>query len=263
MSDRPPETGAPAAPARISVDGEPRLILATDLDGTFLGGDDPARDALYDYLKAWRDRLLLVFVTGRDLAFVRDLTADGRVPAPDYVIGDVGTTVVHGATHAPVAAVQEPIERLWGDSEARIKALLDGTPGLRPQSVVGGCRVSYYYDPEALPPDAATSVEAAGYDVILSAGRFFDVMPRGVAKGPTLLRFLDALALDPAAVIVAGDTLNDLSLFETGLDGVAVGNSEPALVERIRALPRVHHSPHDGCAGIADAIRRFGKTLED
>ncbi|MFP3670867.1 HAD family hydrolase, partial [Priestia sp. SIMBA_032] len=83
-----------------------------------------------------------------------------------------------------------------GDSEARIKAMLDGAPGLRPQPVVGGCRVSYYYDPDALRPETVAAVEAAGFDVILSAGTFLDVMPRGVAKGPTLLRFLDALALD-------------------------------------------------------------------
>ena len=70
--------------------------------------------------------------------------------------------------------------------------------------------------------------------MILSAGVYFDVMPKGIAKGPTLLRFIETLYLDPGNVLVAGDTLNDLSLFETGLDGVAVGNSEPDLVARIR-----------------------------
>jgi hydroxymethylpyrimidine pyrophosphatase-like HAD family hydrolase len=259
MPDTPP---APLAPPD-TVSRTHRLILATDLDGTFLGGSAAERSALYDYLQAWRDRLLLVFVTGRDLAFIRALTADGWVPEPDFVIGDVGTTVVDGRRHQPLEPVQGPIERLWGGSTARVKALLADEPGLALQPVMGDRRVSYYYDPATLRPETIDKVRAAGFDVILSAGVYFDVMPRGVAKGPTLLRFVETLSLDPARVLVAGDTMNDLSLFETGLDGVAVGNSEPELVARIGALPTVHHSPHDGCAGIADAIRRFGKTLED
>jgi len=259
MPDQTPAALAPPEP----VSRTHRLVLATDLDGTFLGGSEAERDALYEYLKTWRDRVLLVFVTGRDLAFIRDLTADGRVPEPDFVIGDVGTTVVDGRTHEPLAAVQGPIERLWGDSTTRVKAMLEGEPGLTLQPVMGDRRVSYYYDPEALRPETIEKVQAAGFDVILSAGVYFDVMPKGIAKGPTLLRFIETLYLDPGNVLVAGDTLNDLSLFETGLDGVAVGNSEPDLVARIRDLENVQHSAHAGCAGIADAIRRFGKTLED
>ena len=44
----------------------PGLILATDLDGTFLGGSDSQRRRLYDAISA-RPDALLVFVTGRDL----------------------------------------------------------------------------------------------------------------------------------------------------------------------------------------------------
>ncbi|NES65858.1 MAG: HAD hydrolase family protein, partial [Okeania sp. SIO2D1] len=74
------------------------LILATDLDGTFLGGSDEQRAEFYEYLQKYRHRLLLVFVTGRDIEFVQSLSEDSKFPYPDYIIGDVGTTIVHGKT---------------------------------------------------------------------------------------------------------------------------------------------------------------------
>ncbi len=48
--------------------------------------------------------------------------------------------------------------------------------------------------------------------------------------------------------------MNDLSLFETGLKGVAVGNSEPALIRQLEGRNNVHHARGHGCAGIAEAI---------
>ena len=93
--------------------------------------------------------------------------------------------------------------------------------------------------------------------MLLSAGRFLDVLPPGVAKGPTLLRLIEHLELDPDRVLVAGDTLNDLSLFETGLRGVAVANSEPALKQSLEGRPSVYHSEGAGAAGILEAIERM------
>jgi len=241
---------------------DPRLILATDLDGTFLGGSETERRELYGYLERHRQQLLLVFVTGRDLGFIDELKSEGIVPHPDFVIGDVGTTIVAGHDFQPVAPVQDPIAELWGDAGERVRALLADEPGIRPQPTRFERRMSYYYDPATFSEATLRKIEQAGFDWLTSAETFLDVLPRGVRKGPTLLRFLEALDLPAERTLVAGDTLNDLSLFETGLDGVAVGNSEPKLVARLSGLPRTYHSPRHGAAGILDAIHHFGKTLD-
>lgn len=236
----------------------PALVLATDLDGTFLGGNDRQRAALYDRLRAHGDEVLLIFVTGRDLGFVTGLLDDPEFPRPDVIICDVGTTVVNGDDLSPIAAVQDWIDLRWGDATDFVKELLDGQPGLRLQSVIGGRRVSYYYEPHRLDPAVIDLVEDAGFDVLRSAEVFLDVLPRGIAKGSTLLRVIDELDLPDEAVLVAGDSLNDLSLFMTGLRGVVVGNAELALVDVLSGLPHVLSSPHPGCAGIAEAIDHFG-----
>ncbi|MBS7701200.1 MULTISPECIES: HAD family hydrolase [unclassified Chelatococcus] len=232
------------------------LVLATDLDGTFLGGPAASRELLYEWIESNRSDVTLIFVTGRDLPFVRALVRDTPVPQPDFVIGDVGTTIAGGPTIEPIDELERPIADLWGNSGARVRSLLAEEPGLQLQDTAFRYRVSYFYDPQTLSPDAAKIVGEAGFDCLLSADTFFDVLPRGVSKGPTLVRLIKHLRLDPRDVLVAGDTLNDLSLFESGFAGVAVGNSEPALRARIADLATVFFSKEAGAAGILDAIAR-------
>lgn len=233
------------------------LVLATDLDGTFLGGDDTAREGLYGWIEANRDKVGLIFVTGRDPGFVRELTRGGKVPRPDYVVGDVGTTIGsfdddHFLT--PIAALENEIASAWANASGRVQAALHGVAGLRLQSTGFRYRVSYDMDPETFDARALDIVAQLGLDALVSADRFLDVLPRGVSKGPSLLRLLTHLDIDSRRCLVAGDTLNDLSMLAMGVPAVAVGNSEPALLERLAGLEHVHMAEGHGAAGIAEAI---------
>jgi hydroxymethylpyrimidine pyrophosphatase-like HAD family hydrolase len=93
-----------------------------------------------------------------------------------------------------------------------------------------------------------------GLDALISDNRFLDVLPKDVSKGPSLLRLLTHLGIDNRKVLVAGDTLNDLSMLAMGLPAVAVGNSEPALLDEVKGLDHVHAARQHGVAGIAEAI---------
>ena len=70
-----------------------QFVLATDLDGTFLGGSDEDRRKLYDWIEANRETVGLIFVTGRDPEFIGELCSSNGVPWPEYAVGDVGTTI--------------------------------------------------------------------------------------------------------------------------------------------------------------------------
>ena len=243
------------------VAGTINLVLATDLDGTFLGGSEAERRALYEELRA-RDDALLIFVTGRDRDFLRGLVEQPGMPRPHYVIGDVGTSVFDGADFAPIATLEAEIVARWDDAGDRVRALLAGEPGLELQPTPFRHRVSYYYDPARLRAETVARIEAAGFDCVTSADTFLDVLPRGIAKGPTLLRLVQALGLPADRVLAAGDTMNDLSLFETGLKAVAVGNSEPRLRAALPETPQVYRARGHGAAGIAEAIRHFNLLPE-
>lgn len=251
--------------AKETLNSAAKFVLATDLDGTFLGGSERDRLSLYKWIEDNRDSVGLIFVSGRDLPFIERLCDGTPVPWPDYVIGDVGTTIakVHGtpdednARVRPISDLESEIAASWNDGGQRVLDALAGAPGLRPQETPFRYRMSFHYDPDTYAPEAEKKIGALGYDVLISDNRFFDVLPKGISKGPSLLRLIDWLGHDGDRVLVAGDTLNDLSLFETGLKGVAVGNSEPALVSSLGDRHNVHHAKGHGAAGILEAIQAF------
>ncbi|WP_223424320.1 HAD-IIB family hydrolase [Tateyamaria pelophila] len=236
------------------------FVLATDLDGTFLGGDKTARQDFYRWLESHRMRVGLIFVTGRDPDFIRDLCKNGDVPRPDYLVGDVGTTIAsvsddHEIT--PIVALEDHISKAWGDAGDRVRDALADMPGLALQPTSFRYRLSYDLDPNAFDPRAVSLIEDMGLDALVSDNRFFDVLPKGISKGPTLRRLLDHLGVDESRTLAAGDTLNDLSMLTVGLPAVAVGNSEAALVERISGIDHVYHADGPGVTGIAEAITHF------
>ena len=234
-----------------------KTILATDLDGTFLGGTQQQCDALYQWISERRNEIVLIYVSGRSLATMQDVLT-GLPLKPDHIIADVGTSVYSGPDHKPLAALTSWLDAGWpADAKAKIQAVLREHPNLVAQPVVEGRRMSCFYTDEALAHAARAPLQALGFDVLLSAHKYFDVLPQGVQKGPTLLRTLAALNLNPERTLVAGDTLNDLSLFHTGLAGVAVANREPLLSQALVNLPHVHLSTEDGAAGVLEALQRF------
>lgn len=237
------------------------FVLATDLDGTFLGGTDTERQRFYAWIEANRSRIGLIFVTGRDPGFIRDLVRKGEVPRPDYVVGDVGTTIaaLDDRGHvAPITALEAEIEEAWGLNGGKVQSALLSIDGLKPQSGAFRFRASYDMDPARFDRRAIEIVEEMGLDALISDNRFFDVLPKGVSKGPSLVRLIEHLGVDTARVLVAGDTLNDLSMLASGLPAVAVGNSEPALLDELRQLKDVHIAEAHGVSGIAEAILAKG-----
>lgn len=253
---------AMAEPALPPLGGR-RFVLATDLDGTFLGGSEAERLRLYRWIEAHRATVGLIFVTGRDPAFIAELCRGTPVPWPDYAVGDVGTTiaeVVPGqgtAAVRPIVALEAEIAARWGDSGARVRAALERHPGLSLQPTPFRHRVSYDMDPRTYCRSAEARVAALGLDHLISDNRFFDVLPKGVSKGPSLRRLLAHLGVADARVLAAGDTLNDLSMLEAGLPAVAVGGSEPALLTRLEGRDSVHRAEAHGAGGILEAIARF------
>lgn len=239
---------------------EKDLVLATDLDGTFLGGPEAERKAFYGWIEDNRDRVGLIFVTGRDPGFIVREVRRG-LPAPDYVVGDVGTTIASFDADgfvAPIEELEAEIADAWGQASTTVPGALQAIDGLRLQSTGFRYRVSYDLDPARFDPKAFDIVAGLGLDALTSDNRFFDVLPKGVSKGPSLLRLLTHLGIDSRRTLVAGDTLNDLSMLELGLPAVAVGGSEPALIQKVRHLDHLHCAEGVGVVGIAEAIRAFG-----
>lgn len=232
------------------------LVLATDLDGTFLGGSESDRRWLYDWIEENRATVGLIFVTGRDPEFIAEL-CDSGVPWPEYVIGDVGTTIAEvdeDRQIAPLEPLEEAIASIWNGRGPVVRDALDGHPGLTLQDTAFRYRVSYDMAAEHFDESAIAIVEDLGADALISDNRFFDVLPKGISKGPSLLRLIDHLGVPQPRVLAAGDTLNDLSMLVAGTPAVAVGGAEAPLLDALDGHDHVHRASAIGAAGIFEAI---------
>lgn len=236
------------------------LILATDLDGTFLEGDQETKNFFYNHLFRLRERILLIYVTGRPIDTVKHFCNENSLPTPHFVIGDHGTHIVDGDHFNPVELIQNPIIKKWNNGNNLLKELLRDEIGLELQPLDPPYRVAYYYDQRYLRDTTLQKIEDAGFDAILSCDMYLDIVPRDVNKGSTLLKLFDYLGINSELAITCGDSLNDLSLFETGLNSIAVGNSETKLITAIKSLSNVYYSEFPGLLGIIDGLQFFGKT---
>jgi glucosylglycerol-phosphate synthase len=237
------------------------VVLATDLDGTLLAGPLPARRQLRELFDRKSEGAKLIFVTGRGLESILPVLNDPTVPSPDYIIADVGATVVHGDTLLPVMPLQQEISDSWPGSQRVLDALAPFTY-LERQTVPQERRCSYFVREGQIDDALRRTVDDLGCELLFSAQRYLDVLPRGIGKGATLRRFCELVGYDTEAVVTAGDTLNDLSMFESGFHGIVVGGAEPALAKAVRNLDRTFLAAGEGCAGILEGLSRL-KLLRD
>lgn len=231
------------------------MILATDLDGTFLGGELDQRMELYRLIKGAKG-FTLVFVTGRGLETVIPLLNDPLIPTPDYIIADVGATIVNGHTLDKIEPIQSEIERNWTEVYD-LRQQLAAIDGIEVQEVPQQRRSSFFYSKGVDLNKVLDIAEKKNLDVITSVDKYLDLLPKGVNKGSTLRKLVDMLGAASENVLVAGDTLNDLAMFQIGCKGVAVGASEPALLKATQENHDVYHAKRTGAGGILEAMEQL------
>ncbi|WP_324734218.1 glucosylglycerol-phosphate synthase [Pseudomonas paeninsulae] len=232
------------------------MLLATDLDGTFLAGDPEDRLSLYQIIAA-HPEIQLAYVTGRSLESVLPLLADPTLPQPDFIISDVGASFTHGDTLQPIQPLQSMVDALW-PGESQVASAIEGF-ALERQDVPQMRRCSYFCTPEeAANPALLAAAQSLGCDLLYSAERFLDFLPQGVNKGSSLQALVDWLELDNDQVLAAGDSFNDLSMLNGDFNSVCVGDSEADLLQATETHSRTLHASRSGCGGILQAFAHFG-----
>ena len=203
----------------------------------------------------------MAFVTGRGVDSVIPLLNDPLVPDPDYIIADVGATVIQREDMTPVQPIQWEIDDRWVGTQA-VDEALEGLEELERQPVPQERRCAFFLDDPTLLPEIRERLASLDCEIIYSAGRFLDILPSGVSKGSTLRRLVEHLGIADEEVLTAGDTLNDYSLYVQGFRGVVVGRAERALLEATASLPGVLQAHSPGPGGILEAIREWEYPLD-
>lgn len=271
------------------------LLLATDLDRTLLpNGAQPesanARPRFHRFVDA--PQVILAYVTGRHRELVEQAMGDFDLPEPNYVIGDVGTSIyqVLGHDWVQLEAWQSFIDADWaGCSHDHLAAKLVGIDGLRLQEPEkqGRFKLSYYTpplaDPSALIGLARCRLADTGahcnlvwsLDETTDTG-LLDILPSSASKLHAL-EFLRAhLEIPLERTVFAGDSGNDMEVLESEIPSVLVANATNSVraeaMERAKAngnLEQLYLAQGNGAdmngnysAGILEGVAHFVPELQ-
>lgn len=258
-------------------------LLTSDMDGTVIPLDHkPQReeeiDRFSNAFKSQKD-LALAYVTGRDLQRVLNGIAHWKLPQPDWLICDVGTSLYHtdgnGSWNLSEDYRAEMTKQFGGHTAKDVAEVLQGYPE---QDVSRQTEFKHSYvfavedHPEQLVPEIGKKLADAGiraelvYSVDVYTGEaFLDVLPTGVAKDFAVHFLLRQLGLDMDHVVYAGDSGNDEHAFKSGLKGIVVNNADPKLITTLKAWAdndvkrsKLFFATRPFIAGVHEGCRHFG-----
>lgn len=260
-----------------------RHLLASDMDGTVIPLDDhpgrPEEIARFSQAFEREADLALAYATGRDLQRVLHAIEEWKLPAPNWLICDVGTSLYHadgnGGWNLSEEYRSEMKKRFGGHTATDVAKALDGLPE-QDASRQTEFKHSYVFpvsdEPEKLLPEAAHKLTETGiraeliYSVDVYTGEaFLDVLPAGVAKDFAVHFLLQQLTLDADHVVYAGDSGNDEHAFKSGLNGIVVANADPALIAKLKTWAddenkhsKLFFASKPFIAGVHEGCRHFG-----
>ena len=274
-------------------------VLATDLDGTLIPLDGNAQNV--QDLRLIDEQLSLtgmkmLFVTGRHLASIINVMAEKGLPQPDWIIGDVGTSIyrpeISKATSEPNAPATpcavasnyvledeyvEHLQELVGDfGVARLADCLKSIGDLRLQEPEKQTRfkLSYYVD-HARSSTAMQLIEQrlgetrAPYSVVASRDPFNDVglidlLPHQVTKAYAMDWWAEQQSIDRLAILYAGDSGNDSAVFAAGYRSIVVANAAPEVLHAARAAHaqagwsnRLFAAPAPATSGLLAGLKHY------
>lgn len=239
------------------------ILLCCDLDRTLIpnGRAEESRDARPRLARfCAQPAVELVFVSGRDLQLVLDGIDEWSLPQPDYIIGDVGTTIYaprsqagHGDgdwIHWPAWTNQ--IAPAWnGLIHDDVTHIFADISAIRPQETVkqGAFKASYYVDRQAnqevLDAELHGRLWRNGVDARLvwsldeaADVLLLDVLPTSASKLHAIEFLIQHLSFDESRAMFAGDSGNDLHALGSHINGVLVANADPKVKARARELVR-------------------------
>lgn len=223
-----------------------QLLLCSDLDRTLIPNGSAPESAqarpLFNHL-ATHPELRLTYVTGRDKRLVAQAIEAFNLPDPEFVIGDVGTTLYHrlGGQWISNERWQKRIGRDWqGCSHEDITSWLHDieTDGFRlqPPEKQNRFKISYFTEPSIDPQSLKKRIteifdhHGVAANLIWSLDEadqrgLLDVLPVRANKLEAIRFLMAEEKVDESRVVFAGDSGNDLDVLASGLKAILVNNA--------------------------------------
>ncbi|MDD2659181.1 MAG: HAD-IIB family hydrolase [Methylococcales bacterium] len=230
-----------------------QILICTDLDRTLLPNgrqpESPGARAAFSRLVS-RPEVTLAYVSGRHCELIEDAISDYKLPLPDWVIGDVGTTIYQ------LRAGEWRYWREWeldigsdwrGLTANDLRPLFADLEALRLQeeSRQNRYKLSYYLplqtDSSALQREMSRRLNLASIaasliysvDQATSTG-LLDVLPALATKHHAVEFLMQHQGFDYSNTVFAGDSGNDLPVLVSPIHSVLVANADSEVAEQAK-----------------------------
>lgn len=226
-----------------------RLLICTDLDRTLLpNGTQPESAKARDYFATLvaRSEITLAYVSGRHRSLIEQAILEYQLPLPDFVVGDVGTTIYHVGLEQEwrlQTAWQLEIAKDWGGkNHSDLVALLADFQQLHLQEPTkqNTFKLSYYTFlhieqremlesiRERLSDSGIRASLVWSIDEETGAG-FLDVLPERATKFQAVEALMKQNGFGLDNTVYCGDSGNDIEVLVSPIPGVLVANSQPGI----------------------------------
>ncbi|MEN8142847.1 MAG: HAD-IIB family hydrolase [Thermodesulfobacteriota bacterium] len=238
------------------------ILLCTDLDRTLLPNglqpESPGARELFSKLAA-APFVSLAYVSGRNLKLLAEAISSYNLPTPDFMIGDVGTTIYSNNNNGweAVGEWQQLIAEDWQDvTAADLEAMLADIKELTLQEPEkqGPFKLSYFTPPDIDPEKLVAKVSRRlancparvslihSIDEVNNLG-LFDLLPEGATKLHAVRFLIEKSGVLPTRTIYAGDSGNDMEVFRSEIKSILVANTAPE-VQRMAMATSPTESTH-------------------
>lgn len=232
-----------------------KLLVCTDLDRTLLpnGPQAESPEARPAFAALAKDpRVRIVYVTGRSLRLTEEAIAEYRVPFPDVLIADVGTTICHREQDAWRRNQEWDalLGKDWHQTGSRgLADLLRDLPGLRLQEEdrLTRFKCSYYVDADMDRHRFAGSINSIlaqqgirasliwSHDEVADQ-ELLDILPAGADKYQALQFLRRQMRYGLDEMLFSGDSGNDLEVLASEIPAVLVANARQDVAENAQAM---------------------------
>ncbi len=228
-----------------------QYLLCTDLDRTLIpnGPQPESKDArLYFANLVSQPSVKLAYVSGRDLKLVEDAIIEFSLPIPDFIIGDVGSTIYKqhsGAKWHKLEQWDNKIAQDWGQyTNEELQSILKDISALRPQESdkQNTYKLSYYLpleiNKEKILAEVRQILDGIGVkasliwsiDELAETG-LLDILPARASKLHAIEALIEIEGFDTANTVFSGDSGNDIEVLSSQIKSTLVANSQAEVRE--------------------------------
>jgi sucrose-6F-phosphate phosphohydrolase len=215
----------------------------------------------------------LAYVSGRHKELVLQAIEDFDLPHPDYIIGDVGTTLyrTEKGKWTLDQAWQDKIGADWSGYEhvdivELLNSIEDRKLELQPEAKQNKYKVSYFTDMEECGSDFAELISTTLDDKGIEANLIWsideaedqgllDILPASANKVSAIRFLIKKEDFSTENTVFAGDSGNDMDALTSGLQAILVNNAAPDI--RREALETVKKKGIENKFYVAEGKKYF------